>query len=109
MKTFWCKNEKNPSDRISHAWAPLIRNRKAIFTCYVLILCTGTCTCCYITVDLETHTHHNGSRSYKLSLPVKTNKSILFRTWQKLKFLIILIFYRRAVVKQDNCMAHLLS
>ncbi len=23
MKTLWCKNQKNPSDRISHAWAPL--------------------------------------------------------------------------------------
>ncbi len=23
MKTLWCKNEENPSDRISHAWAPL--------------------------------------------------------------------------------------
>jgi hypothetical protein len=25
MKTFWCKNQENPSDRISHAWAPLKR------------------------------------------------------------------------------------
>ncbi len=24
MKTLWCKNQENPSDRISHAWAPLI-------------------------------------------------------------------------------------
>jgi hypothetical protein len=23
MRTLWCKNQKNPSDRISHAWAPL--------------------------------------------------------------------------------------
>jgi hypothetical protein len=23
MKTLWCKTHKNPSDRISHAWAPL--------------------------------------------------------------------------------------
>ncbi len=23
MKTLWCKNLENPSDRISHAWAPL--------------------------------------------------------------------------------------
>jgi hypothetical protein len=23
MKTLWSKNQKNPSDRISHAWAPL--------------------------------------------------------------------------------------
>jgi hypothetical protein len=23
MKTLWCKNQENPSDRISHAWAPL--------------------------------------------------------------------------------------
>jgi hypothetical protein len=23
MKTLWCKNQKNPSDRLSHAWAPL--------------------------------------------------------------------------------------
>jgi hypothetical protein len=25
MKTLWCKNQENPSDRISHAWAPLRR------------------------------------------------------------------------------------
>jgi hypothetical protein len=24
MKTLWCKNQENPSDGISHAWAPLI-------------------------------------------------------------------------------------
>ncbi len=23
MKTLWCKNLENPSNRISHAWAPL--------------------------------------------------------------------------------------
>ncbi len=23
MKALWCKNQENPSDRISHAWAPL--------------------------------------------------------------------------------------
>jgi hypothetical protein len=23
MKTLWCKNQENLSDRISHAWAPL--------------------------------------------------------------------------------------
>jgi len=23
MKTLWCKNQGNPSDRISHTWAPL--------------------------------------------------------------------------------------
>jgi hypothetical protein len=23
MNTLWCKNQENPSDRISHAWAPL--------------------------------------------------------------------------------------
>jgi hypothetical protein len=27
MKTLWCKNQENLSDRISHAWAPLM-------TCY---------------------------------------------------------------------------
>jgi hypothetical protein len=26
MKTLWCKNQENPSDRISHAWAPLSTN-----------------------------------------------------------------------------------
>jgi hypothetical protein len=26
MKTLWCKNQENPSDRISHAWAPLSQN-----------------------------------------------------------------------------------
>ena len=25
MKTLWCKIQENPSDRISHAWAPLKR------------------------------------------------------------------------------------
>jgi hypothetical protein len=24
MKTLWCKNQENPSERISHAWAPLM-------------------------------------------------------------------------------------
>ncbi len=24
MKTLWCKNQENPSDQISHAWAPLM-------------------------------------------------------------------------------------
>jgi hypothetical protein len=24
MKTLWCKNQENPSNRISHTWAPLI-------------------------------------------------------------------------------------
>jgi hypothetical protein len=24
VETLWCKNQENPSDRISHAWAPLI-------------------------------------------------------------------------------------
>jgi hypothetical protein len=23
MMTLWCKNKENPSDRISHIWAPL--------------------------------------------------------------------------------------
>ncbi len=23
VETSWCKNQENPSDRISHAWAPL--------------------------------------------------------------------------------------
>jgi hypothetical protein len=23
MKTLWCKNQENPSDGISHTWAPL--------------------------------------------------------------------------------------
>jgi hypothetical protein len=23
MKTLWCKNQENPRDRLSHAWAPL--------------------------------------------------------------------------------------
>jgi hypothetical protein len=26
MKTLWCKNQENPIDRISHAWAPLRGN-----------------------------------------------------------------------------------
>ncbi len=30
MKTLWCKNQKNPSDGISHAWAPLKANFKVI-------------------------------------------------------------------------------
>ncbi len=31
MKTLWCKNEENPSDRISHAWAPLRRRMYRAF------------------------------------------------------------------------------
>jgi hypothetical protein len=27
MKTLWCKNQENPSDRISHTWAPLTQGR----------------------------------------------------------------------------------
>ncbi len=30
MKTLWCKNQENPSDRISHAWAPLMFNSSII-------------------------------------------------------------------------------
>ncbi len=30
MRTFWCKNQENPSDRISHAWAPLRRPRNKL-------------------------------------------------------------------------------
>ncbi len=26
MKTLWCKNQENPNDGISHAWAPLTSN-----------------------------------------------------------------------------------
>jgi hypothetical protein len=32
MRTLWCKNQENPSDRISHAWAPLrLRGMKTFF------------------------------------------------------------------------------
>jgi hypothetical protein len=30
MKTLWCKNQENPSDRISHAWAPLIGSKELV-------------------------------------------------------------------------------
>jgi hypothetical protein len=33
MKTLWCKNQENPSDRISHAWAPLNDNNLNITIC----------------------------------------------------------------------------
>ena len=29
MRTLWCKNQDNPSDRISHAWAPLSQPRSS--------------------------------------------------------------------------------
>ncbi len=64
MKTLWCKNQENPSDRISHAWAPL---REAIFSiqyeaCTACVSCKvhsshGYCTVQYkpplVTVDVE--------------------------------------------------------
>jgi hypothetical protein len=31
MRTLWCKNQENPSDRISHAWAPLNEKLKKPF------------------------------------------------------------------------------
>ncbi len=31
MKTLWCKNQENPGDRISHAWAPLKGPKREIF------------------------------------------------------------------------------
>jgi hypothetical protein len=36
MKTLWCKNQENPSDRISHTWAPLKRKIKLKFSLAVL-------------------------------------------------------------------------
>ncbi len=30
-KALWCKNQENPSDRISHAWAPLKVPKREIF------------------------------------------------------------------------------
>jgi hypothetical protein len=39
MRTLWRKNQENPSDRISHAWAPLrspgIDSKELILTAYV--------------------------------------------------------------------------
>jgi hypothetical protein len=40
MKTLWCKNKKNPSDRISHAWAPLSVSRES-FYCNCLMCLKG--------------------------------------------------------------------
>ncbi len=40
MKTLWCKNQENPSDRISHAWAPL-KYGISLTTQVHLILATG--------------------------------------------------------------------
>jgi hypothetical protein len=31
MKTLWCKSQANPSDGISHAWAPLKVPKREIF------------------------------------------------------------------------------
>jgi hypothetical protein len=36
MKTLWCKNQENPSDRISHTWAPLSKWRKVGRSSYEL-------------------------------------------------------------------------
>ncbi len=30
METLWCKNHENPSDRISHSWAPLTNGRPSV-------------------------------------------------------------------------------
>jgi hypothetical protein len=29
MGTLWCKIQENPSDRISHAWAPFLKRAKS--------------------------------------------------------------------------------
>ncbi len=55
----------------------------------------------------ETHTHQNGIWSCKLSLHGKTN---IFKNMTKYNTCrLLLSLYRRAVVKQDLFMAHLLS
>jgi hypothetical protein len=32
MRTLWCKNQENPSNRISHAWAPLRCGQKSLIS-----------------------------------------------------------------------------
>jgi hypothetical protein len=43
MKTLWCKNQENPSDRISHAWAPLNCVNKYTVCTHILLytVCKG--------------------------------------------------------------------
>jgi hypothetical protein len=44
MKTLCCKNQENPSDRISHAWAPLreAKKRGKLYSVlYIHVLATG--------------------------------------------------------------------
>jgi hypothetical protein len=36
MKPLWCKNQENPSDQISHAWAPLKGQCHEIFNLWFL-------------------------------------------------------------------------
>jgi hypothetical protein len=50
MKTLWCKNQENPSDRISHAWAPFATFSEAtwlVITTTVFPLFYGL-FCCYV-------------------------------------------------------------
>ena len=50
MKTLWCKNQENPSDRISHTWAPLTilvcdRELTLFYTGAVIRDCSAYLTC----------------------------------------------------------------
>ncbi len=61
--------------------------------------------CCYITVDPETNTHHTVTLFDLISFLFIENQNYSKHD----KKCCILIFYHRAVVKQDHYMAHLLS
>jgi hypothetical protein len=45
MKTLWCKNQENPSDRISHAWAPFNRVMKIYLKTLQLTPFYRLCVC----------------------------------------------------------------
>jgi hypothetical protein len=59
-------------------------------------------------VDPETHTHQNGMCSYQLSA-LENQYSIIQNITKEHDILITYIIYRKAVVKQEHCMANLLS
>jgi hypothetical protein len=68
MKTLWCKNQDNPSDRISHAWAPLKGQCHEMDTVhYAVLFVTSTLHKCRTMIGSKT-----GCKSYCFHVKVHT-------------------------------------
>jgi hypothetical protein len=70
MKTLWCKNQENPSDRISHAWAPLNFLEKFNFLLYISLkwipIQTGRTSCLGIRIrQNDANSTGSGSTTHK--------------------------------------------